>query len=144
MEGVLVMYRITLALLIAAGAALPIGCNRSASSDSHARKNDHQTLEEAEQAIESQAQQAKRKIDAITAQAEEALHEARARQDRLKKKAIDMSEYAAQLAEDAKDRAEDLPDEIDRAAETNARRWRDHWNHSQSRAERWSGSESQR
>jgi hypothetical protein len=78
-------------------------------------------LERDEQAIEFTAEQAKKNIDAIKADAEDALRRTRQGvKSTVKQHSADLSELAAEAAENAKDRAEDLTDAVDQSVQDRA------------------------
>ncbi len=128
------MKKFSFVLLLVALAAMPAGCSRKTPSaktkGAKAAKNaasrvdrNDEAIEEDELAIERHAEEAKRTIDAITAEAEDALKKTRENaKARANRHAQELSEFAAELAEEAKDRAEDIPEAIDRAIQRQADR----------------------
>jgi len=124
------MKSLTIVLLLTTTAVIPVGCSKGASSPkpaaTHTRAADKDqvevnnvAIEADEQAIQLNAERAKRDIDAISAEAAHALRKTRENQAaEAKKRVHEVSERAVELAEDAKDRAEDLPEELDQSAQT--------------------------
>jgi hypothetical protein len=113
--------------------AMLAGCSKGMpqphARESSAKADKNSTVEQNTKAIELSAQQAKRNIDAIAAEAEDELRKthqappttaARPKQDPARAR-----ELAAEALEDAKDRAEDLPESTDRVLERQAQRLRD-------------------
>jgi hypothetical protein len=115
-------------MLLAAGlAALPTGCTKSqpqGKSVPHVKTAD--TSNSVEHTLELHARRAKREIDQITDEAEDAVRKA---EDRLHseagKREEEMSEFAAEVAEEAKDRAVDIPEVVDRVLERHTKRLHD-------------------
>ncbi len=114
------------AVLMAGVALVAVGCGKSwtpGHSASPAAASKHKPaqheavatqVDDAERTIELQAQRAKHDIDQITSEAEQALHDAKGHAvTTAKQHAQDLSEFSAELVEDAKDRAEDVPEAVD-------------------------------
>jgi hypothetical protein len=133
------MSRISFATLLAGLAIVAFGCGKTSPPEEKAASkpktshfghdqaghtHDHtagqtadDSLDEVKHSIELQAQRAKKDIDDVTAQAEEALQKSQnSLTTKAKAHARDLNEYSAELAEEAKDRAEDVPEAVDNAA----------------------------
>jgi hypothetical protein len=118
MEGASMKKLSMLLMLLGLPIAL-FGCSKGPANsrpDRAASKVD--PIEQDQRAIELNAKRAKQDIDAMKAEAEDALQ--RTRQSltaKATKHAAAISDAAAEVAEDAKDQAEDVPDAVDQVLE---------------------------
>jgi hypothetical protein len=121
MEGD-VMQKLSWMLLLLGLAPLSLGCNKSSAPEQTTSHGSAvEGIAQEERAIKLRA---KREIDEITEEAEAAVRKARARvKTAAEKKSADLSAFAVQIAEDAKDRAVDIPDMVDQALERHTRRF---------------------
>jgi len=116
------MPKLTGILLAAGLLLLPLGCNKTAVPEPRAATEAKTSRIESEaQAVKLRTQES---IEDFAAETEAAVRKASKRlTSDAGKRADELSAFAAQMAEDAKDRALDIPDVVDRALERHTRRW---------------------
>jgi hypothetical protein len=118
------MKRLSCMFFVAGLAGVTGGCNRSAPSEAPTTHTGAvERVQGDAKSIESRARQ---NIDDFAAEADAAVRKAG---NHIKKEAgqhaDDLSAFAASIAEDAKDRALDIPEAVDQALERHTRRWKE-------------------
>ncbi|HEV3136991.1 MAG TPA: hypothetical protein VGZ26_03790 [Pirellulales bacterium] len=113
------MKRLSMPLMLLVLPIVLAGCSKGPAHQQPDRADAKvDPVEQDQRAIELNAQRAKQDIDAMKAEAEDAVR--RTRQSltaKASKATAAASDVAAEVAEDAKDRAEDVPDAVDRLLE---------------------------
>lgn len=118
------MRKLSCVVLLAGLVGATGGCNKSSSTEAPTTRTSAVERGKTEaKAIESHA---KRDIDEFAAEAEATVRKAGTQiKKHAGQHADDLSAFAASIAEDAKDRALDIPEAIDQALERHTRRWQD-------------------
>ena len=118
------MKKLSCVLLLAGLAGVTEGCNKTASTEPPTTRTS--AVERGEREAKSIELQARRGIDEFAEEADATIRKAG---DHIKKEAgqhaDELSAFAASIAEDAKDRALDIPEAVDQALERHTRRWHD-------------------
>jgi hypothetical protein len=111
-------------LLISGLPAVIGGCNKSESTQPATTRTS--AVERVTQDARSIESRTRRDIDQLAAEAEAAIRKAGTNiRKEAGKHSDDLSAFAASIAEDAKDRALDIPEAVDQALERHTRRWHD-------------------
>jgi hypothetical protein len=118
------MKKLSCVLVLSCLAAATGGCNKTASTEPPTTRTS--AVEQVKRDAKSIEEQTRRDIDQLAAEAEAAIRKAGMNvKKQAGKHADDLSAFAAAMAEDAKDRALDIPEVVDRALERHTRRWQD-------------------
>jgi hypothetical protein len=116
------MKKLSCVLLLAGLAGVTGGCNKTASTEPTTTRTS--ALEQGNREAKSVELQARRNIDDFAAEADAAVRKAGTHiKKEAGKHADDLSAFAASIAEDAKDRALDIPEAVDQALERHTQRW---------------------
>lgn len=102
-------------LLIAAGLLVAItGCGKQGSETPKSKNAVDRVIGDVQRSTEREARRLHNDLDEMAAEARNAAERARTGAgNKAKQEADKLSDYAARMAEDAKDRAMDIPDAID-------------------------------
>ena len=123
------MKKLSCVLLLAGLAGVTGGCNKTASTEPPTARTgavERVKVERVKRDAKSIELQARRDIDEFAAEADAAVRKAGTNiKKEAGKHADDLSAFAASMAEDAKDRALDIPEAVDQALERHTRRWHD-------------------